>query len=181
MNAYQLAKAEIGTFEWGEGSNPKVLGYFRDAGHENISDDAVPWCAAFVGAMLERSGVKGTGKLTARSYLNWGKPVDLQDAREGDVVVFKRGNSSWQGHVAFYVRHQGNAIHVLGGNQTDQVNITVYSGASLIGVRRAIESPRPEPKPAPQRPDIPETAQKPSAGLISALLAFILSIFGGRK
>jgi uncharacterized protein (TIGR02594 family) len=96
MKAYELAKAEVGTVEWKDGSNPKVVAYFKDSGNAGVKDDATAWCAAFVGAMLARSGVKGTGKMTARSYLEWGDPVDRSDAKPGDIVVFKRGNSSWR-------------------------------------------------------------------------------------
>lgn len=137
MTAYELAKAEIGTLEWAKGSNPKVVAYYRDAGHPEVKDDATAWCAAFVGAMLKRAGLKGTGSLAARSYLNWGKAVDRKDAREGDVVIFKRGNSTWQGHVAFFVKDNGSTITVLGGNQADAVNRRAYPAGSLLGIRRA--------------------------------------------
>ena len=52
MNAYDLAQEEIGTVEWAKGNNPKVLAYFKDAGHPEVSTDETAWCAAFVGAML---------------------------------------------------------------------------------------------------------------------------------
>lgn len=141
MTAYELAKAEIGTVEWADGNNPKVLAYFRDAGHPEISDDETAWCAAFVGAMLKRAGQKGTGKLNARSYLDWGQPVERKDARPGDVVVFKRGNSSWQGHVAFFVKDCGASIDVLGGNQSNAVNVKGYKASQLLGIRRALVLP----------------------------------------
>lgn len=134
---YDLARAEIGTVEWKNGSNPKVIGYFRDAGHDEVVDDATAWCAAFVGAMLKRAGVHGTGKLTARSYLEWGKPVDLKDAKPGDILVFQRGKSTWQGHVGFFVGRSGAMVRVLGGNQSDAVIEQHYPVSKLLGVRRA--------------------------------------------
>lgn len=134
--AYELARKEVGTFEWAEGSNPKVVAYYKDAGSPEVKDDSVAWCAAFVGSMLNRSGGKGTGKLTARSYLEWGKPVELKDARPGDIVVFKRGKSTWQGHVGFFVAVVGDKIKVLGGNQRDSVNESLYNRSDLLGVRR---------------------------------------------
>ena len=137
MKAYELAKAEVGTVEWRDGHNPKVVAYFKDSGNAGVKDDETAWCAAFVGAMLKRARMKGTGKPNARSYLDWGVPVDRKDARPGDIVIFKRGNSSWQGHVAFFVKDRGTAIDVLGGNQSDAVNVKGYSAASLLGIRRA--------------------------------------------
>ena len=56
MTPYELAKSEVGTMEWAEGSNPKVVAYYRDAGFPEVKDDAVAWCAAFVGAMIKRAG-----------------------------------------------------------------------------------------------------------------------------
>lgn len=136
--AYELARADVGTLEWGDGHNPKVVAYFRDAGNAWVKDDETAWCAAFVGAMLERSGIPGTGKLNARSYLDWGEPVALEDARPGDVVVFSRGDpKGWQGHVAFFVEEDVNSIAVLGGNQKNAVNVSNYGKARLLGIRRA--------------------------------------------
>jgi uncharacterized protein (TIGR02594 family) len=147
--AYDLARADIGTVEWRNGNNPKVLAYFADTGNAWVKDDETAWCAAFVGSMLHRAGQKGTGKLNARSYLDWGVPVDLQDALPGDVVVFKRGNSTWQGHVAFFVRRSGAFVTVLGGNQSDQVKESNYPVASILGIRRLAVSDPVEPPAVP--------------------------------
>lgn len=152
MNAaYRLAETEIGTVEWKDGSNPKVVAYFKDAGHPEVTDDQTAWCAAFVGAMLYRSGVAGTGMLNARSYLNWGEAVDRKDAQPGDIVILKRNNySTWQGHVGFFVRDNGSTITVLGGNQANAVNRRAYrvDGGQLLGIRRAVPE-QPVAKPAP--------------------------------
>lgn len=137
--AYELAQAEIGTFEWAQGDNPKVVAYYADSGNAGVKNDSVAWCAAFVGAMLKRAGGKGTGLLTARSYLMWGVPVERKNAKPGDIVVFKRGNSNWEGHVAFFVKDNGSTLSVLGGNQSDAVNIKNYSASQLLGIRRAKE------------------------------------------
>jgi uncharacterized protein (TIGR02594 family) len=148
--AYELAKAEVGTVEWRDGNNPRVVAYFKDAGHAWVKDDETAWCAAFMGAMLKRAGMKGTGELTARSYLEWGEPVDLADAREGDVLIFKRGKSSWQGHVTFFKRRAGSFIECLGGNQSDQVKVSRYPVSDLLGVRRAAGgAQKPVAPPAP--------------------------------
>lgn len=136
--AYEYALDDVGTWEWkGKDHNPKVVQYFADVGHDWVKDDETAWCAAFVGAMLKKAGVEHTGKLNARSYLDWGEPVALDEARLGDIVVFSRGNpSGWQGHVGFYAGESGNSIHVLGGNQSNQVNVSKYSKSRLLGIRR---------------------------------------------
>ena len=125
-------------YEWaGSDHNPKIVQMFADVGHSWVKDDETAWCAAFVGSMLKRSGLPHTGKLNARSYLNWGVGVPLEMAERGDLVVFTRGDpNGWQGHVGFYSGHDDKYVYVLGGNQSNQVNIKPYSRKRLLGVRR---------------------------------------------
>ena len=62
-----LAREQLGTVEMpGPGSNPKVVQYYLDVVGKRMAD-SVPWCAAFVGAMLMRAGKKSSGSLMARS------------------------------------------------------------------------------------------------------------------
>lgn len=130
----EYARGEIGVRERaGKAINPRIKAYYEEADHPYVKDDAVPWCAAFVGAMLKRAGLKGTGALTARSYLRWGKP--LARPQPGAIMVFKRGNSEWQGHVAFYVTQDDTHYHVLGGNQGNAVSIARYKKDDLLGIR----------------------------------------------
>lgn len=140
--AYKLAQDDIGTWEWADGHNPKVVQYFHDVGHEWVKDDETAWCAAFVGAMLKRANMPHTGKLNARSYLDIGEEVPLSEAVPGDIVIFSRGDpDGWQGHVGFFVRRAGAHIEVLGGNQANQVNIKRYPASRLLGVRRLHAKP----------------------------------------
>lgn len=154
MNAYELAEKDIGTVEWKDGHNPKVVAYFRDAGHPEVKNDETAWCAAFVGAMLNRAGEKGTGQLVARSYLNWGVQVDRAMAQPGDIVVLKRGDSKWQGHVGFFVKDNGSTITILGGNQNNAVNRRAYKvdGGQLLGIRRAKAAVAPAEQAAQKKP-----------------------------
>lgn len=140
MNAiYSAASAHLGLEEWpGSRHNPRILEMFAASGNAGISTDEVPWCAAYVGAVLAEVGLLGTGKLNARSYLNWGDPVELSDAQQGDIVVFWRGSrDGWQGHVGFYGGVLGDDVLVLGGNQGNAVSVAPYPKARLLGVRRA--------------------------------------------
>ena len=135
---YDAAVREIGVTEWAKGHNPAILEYFRAAGHAEVGEDEVPWCAAFVNAILGRCGIAGTQSLAARSFQHWGDPVTLDDAQPGDVVVFWRGKrDGWQGHVGFFAGYDGTKIRVLGGNQSDAVRVTSYSTVQLLGIRRA--------------------------------------------
>lgn len=154
MNAaYKMARAELGVRELKAGQNADIVQYFADVGHAWVKDDETAWCAAFMGSMLKRAGFPHTGALNARSYLEWGAPIALDEAREGDVLVFWRGSrDGWQGHVGFFVRREGKNLIVLGGNQSDQVNEQAYREARLLGVRR-----------------LPEWAQEPQLPFLSIL------------
>lgn len=133
---YDLAKSEIGVKEIsGSGNNSRIIEYHQ-ATTLKATQDSVAWCSSFVCWCLESSGIKSTRSAAARSFLNWGKSVSRSAAEIGDIVIFKRGNSSWQGHVAFLVKDLGTYIEVLGGNQSDSVSIDRYRSTDLLGIRR---------------------------------------------
>lgn len=138
MTPFDIAQGYIGTSEGpGPEDNPVIMEMYASVGHDWVEHDSVAWCAAFVGHCLEKAGLRSTRRLNARSYLEWGIPVDLADAQAGDIVIFSRGSKSWQGHVGFFVKTAGAMIEVLGGNQSDAVNIQRYAKSRLLGVRRA--------------------------------------------
>jgi uncharacterized protein (TIGR02594 family) len=129
-----LAWAEFGVREVaGAGDAAAVCGYFREAGHSEIQHDATPWCAAFVGAMLKRAAIAGTGSLMARSYLSWGEAID--EARSGAVVVMSRGDDANAGHVGMFVGAAGKRIFLLGGNQGDAVSVEAFDVSRVLGYR----------------------------------------------
>jgi uncharacterized protein (TIGR02594 family) len=90
------------------------------------------WCDAFVGAMLKRANVPGTGSLLARSYLDWGGALD--DNRLGAIAVFSRGDDPSTGHVAFVLGEAADKLYVLGGNQGNAVSVAAFDKAHLLGL-----------------------------------------------
>lgn len=120
------------------------LGYHENDNREELEQllrvdpVRVPWCAAFVNAILRENDIPDTGSFLARSYLDWGISVD--DPQYGDILVFERGTEDWQGHVGFYIgKYEKDDIEyymVLGGNQNDSVTIQYYSTQKLIDIRR---------------------------------------------
>jgi uncharacterized protein (TIGR02594 family) len=137
MTPFDIARSYIGLSEGpGPADNPVIMEMYASVGHDWVEHDSVAWCAAFVGHCLERAGIRSTRKLTARSYLDWGIPIEVQDARPGDIGVIPRGSSRWQGHVFFIDRIEGQWVWGLGGNQNDAVNVKRYPVSKLLGVRR---------------------------------------------
>jgi uncharacterized protein (TIGR02594 family) len=103
------------------------------------------WCAAFVNAVLNESGIEGSESvsehpLLARSFLNWGTDVD--NPLPGDLVIFPRGNFGWQGHVGFYIStvviNGIDYYQILGGNQNNRVSIELYPARSALSIRRSM-------------------------------------------
>lgn len=128
------AREYIGTTEIvGEKHNPKVVDLWKKGKvKDKVTTDEVPWCAAFVSAVLEEAGYVSAQTGWARSYLNWGQKID--EPRVGCVVVFSRGKV--YGHVGFVVGkdRKGNLM-VLGGNQDNAVNIRAFAVGRVLGYR----------------------------------------------
>src|SRR5438128_1847520 len=130
----ELAWADLGVAEGpGDANNPRVVRYYADAGHPEVRADEVAWCAAFVGACLERAGVACTRSLMARSYLDWGQA--LNDPRTGAVAVLSRGGDPSLGHVGFLIGLTASDVVLLAGNQGDAVSVQAFPRARLVGLR----------------------------------------------
>ena len=97
------------------------------------------WCAAFVTHILKSEGKPIAEKpFWSRSYLDWGTAVDTPQV--GDLVIFSRNGSAWQGHIGFFVeevsKNGKDYYKVLGGNQSDRVGYGLYNTDELLGIRR---------------------------------------------
>jgi len=132
--AWEIALSQYGEKERRGGENNVILKYFSEIGFPEIKEDEVPWCSAFVNWCVMKAGLPITKNLAARSWLGWGKKVMVPEI--GDIAVFRRGTTGWQGHVGFYVKNDGFYVWVLGGNQSDEVRISKYPGTELLGYRR---------------------------------------------
>lgn len=134
------AKKFIGLAEVkGAKHNPEIVQFWKDIKRGGIKDDETPWCAAFVGAMLERVGIKSSRFEGAKSYLDWGEKLDRPVV--GCVVVFSRDGG---GHVGFVVgQDKAGNILVLGGNQSDAVNVKGFQRTRVTGYRWPAGEPMP--------------------------------------
>lgn len=121
----------------GSKHNPLILQMWKDIRRGGIKDDETPWCAAFVGAVLERVQITSTRFESAKSYLGWGSQL-LQPAL-GCVAVFTRDGG---GHVGFVVgQNERGDLLVLGGNQSDAVNIRSFPRSRVSGYRWPVGVP----------------------------------------
>ncbi|MEL6287245.1 MAG: TIGR02594 family protein [Pseudomonadota bacterium] len=130
----QRALRERGTTERpGAAHNAKIVAYYAAVGHAGIKRDEVAWCAAFAGAMLERSGIASSRSLMARSYARWGQR--LKRPRRGCIVVLSRTTNPALGHVGFFLRETATHVVLLGGNQANAVNERRYAKARVVAYR----------------------------------------------
>lgn len=147
----QVAASELGVKELkGSANNSQVVQYHKYASKSNEVEqpDSVPWCSSFVCFVVENvfptyqnpdnKPMGSTNSMMARSWLKWG--VSTKDKPlPGDIVVYWRGEKSgWQGHVGIFLKENRNGtIITLGGNQSDEVNISSYSRGKLLDYRRS--------------------------------------------
>lgn len=151
----------------GAADNPRILAFYRDAGHPSVRHDETAWCAAFAGACLERVGIASTRSLMARSYSDWGEA--LAEARSGAIAVLSRGSDPAFGHVGFVVGETQSQIILLGGNQGDAVTVAAFDRSRVIALRWPASEAAPAEAPAPVSDD---------AGFQRAL-AHVLEMEGG--
>jgi uncharacterized protein (TIGR02594 family) len=140
----QLAYADLGTHETaGDGTTPRIIEYFRAVGHDWVTSDETAWCAAFLGACLERSGVPSTRSLAARSYSVWGN--EIRQPLPGAIAVFSRGSDAKLGHVGFVIAATADHLTILGGNQGDGVSLARLPRRRLLNLRWPAIVPDPVP------------------------------------
>jgi uncharacterized protein (TIGR02594 family) len=154
----------------GSASNPRVMAFYREVGHADVADDEVAWCAAFVGACLERAGEPSTRSLLARSYLEWGEP--LVEPMLGALAVLSRGTDPGAGHVGFVVGRCDGRLVLLGGNQQDAVTVQAFDDERLLGFRWPTRA-APDAKVAE-----PQAANEPG-GIFDIALKHVLEMEGG--
>lgn len=120
-------------------NNPVIVQWWIRIGAP-FRDDETPYCAGFVGGVLEETGIRSSRSAMARSYLTWGEK--LAGPAVGCIVVFERGPKN--GHVAFVVGHDGKGnLICLGGNQGDMVKLAKFPLWRVLGYRWPAGYPQP--------------------------------------
>jgi uncharacterized protein (TIGR02594 family) len=132
----QEARRLMGTKEApGLKSNPEIVNWSKDLDIKYSGDD-VPWCGLFVahcvGSTLKEEPLP-TNPLSARAWRKFGGPTT---PRIGAIMVFWRKDPNGPyGHVGFYGGETGSSYVILGGNQSDSVNLTKISKTRLLEAR----------------------------------------------
>lgn len=129
-----VAKKEMGVTEvHGPEDNPRIEEYLETTDYDlpDKYTDEVPWCSGFVNWCLKLAGITGTNSAWSQSWRHWG--TSLNGPRYGCIVVFHW--SGTKGHVGFVWDSDDDGIFVLGGNQSDSVNIKYFSYDNVVTYR----------------------------------------------
>jgi len=116
--------------------NNIIMSWAKDLKIEKIyTADEIAWCGLFMAIVCQRANVAtGITPKDALWALNWNKFGTKQSvAMLGDILTFKRNGG---GHVGIYVGEDDTCYHVLGGNQSNMVNITRIEKTRCAGIRR---------------------------------------------
>ena len=138
MTPYEIAKGELGVTETPGIEHTKRIIEYHATTTLKATADEISWCSSFVNWCVFKSGRRGTNSAAARSWLDYGTVVETP--QEGDILIFKRGSDPKSGHVGFYTGENELYYKVLGGNQSNQVKISLYKKADLLGIRRPCKS-----------------------------------------
>jgi uncharacterized protein (TIGR02594 family) len=129
----KIALAEVGVQEVpGRDHNKRILDYHATTTLAAKQDD-VAWCSSFVNWCFKQSMIKGTGLANARSWLDWGYPMD--SPTPGCIVVLTRLGDPKLGHVGFFWEMDYHTVTLLGGNQDNKVGFKKYAMCDVLGFR----------------------------------------------
>lgn len=146
LNHVAKARSFIGTTEIkGEKHNPKIIDFWEEAENgtdQNINwlfknakkNDEVAWCGGFMGGVFSMLGLGGKIPKNFFRAQDWAKAgTKLDKPAYGCVAVLQRPEG---GHVALVVgKTKDGKLKLLGGNQSDQVNIMDFDPSRVIAYR----------------------------------------------
>jgi len=148
----KIAYSLNGTKEFaGKSNNPVIIQWAKNIGgwiSSFYKDDSIPWCGLFVAHCVRAAGFPV--QQDALSALGWSDYGRACEPTVGAIMVFKRSGG---GHVGFYVGEDKDAYHILGGNQSDMVNV------ARVAKDRHVETRWPETFPLSKTGRVILTAQ----------------------
>lgn len=144
----QAGMRYIGTKETpGAKDNPIIIDWAKDEGGDiakTYTHDSIPWCALFANMTLTKVGLKGTESLWALDFAGQWPSVKLIGPAVGAFAPMVRDGG---GHIGIVVgQDQHGNIMLLGGNQSDAVNIKPFARSRL---NKGFWWPNSVPLPAP--------------------------------
>ena len=131
-----IARGELGQSEIsgsGPANNNDRISDYHGTTTLGRHEDETPWCSSYVNWVMEQAGIPGTDNALARSWADWGVESDYQP---GAVVTFDGNQDGVIDHVGLFAgfAENGNLL-ILGGNQSNEVNIAQFDPSTAVTVR----------------------------------------------
>lgn len=135
----QIAASEIGTTEVpGQDANPRILAFAQTAGFGSwYTSDETPWCSVFLNFVAAEAGAQRSHDGRAASWESIGEAVTVP--WPGDVVLLVASEGTERiTHVGLFTGYSQDLrqVFVLGGNQSNTVNIAPFPVKLVKGFRR---------------------------------------------
>jgi uncharacterized protein (TIGR02594 family) len=144
-----LATRYIGVKELsGNKDHPLIQWWMSLSGYGFEVHDEVPWCSGFINGLAWELDLPRSKSAASRSWLRVGYDlVTLDQAVSGwDIIVLRKPDGpgpeiiNAPGHVGIFMGTSDESgvktVHLLGGNQSNQVGIGKFPASLVIGVRR---------------------------------------------
>lgn len=135
----QIAKGCVGLKEVpGPKHNTKIQSWLARLGAW-WRDDETPWCGVFVAHCMREAGLPIPQHwMRARAWADYGSNLRSTHVAPGAILVFSRKGG---GHVGFYAGEDATFYYVLGGNQSNAVNVSKIAKARCIAIRWPKDEP----------------------------------------
>ena len=131
-NWIKIAEGEMGVKEDTSKTkhNPRVVEYHATTKAGN--NDETPWCSSFVNWVMKKAGQGGTNSAMAVSWRKYGKKLDRAAYGSIAVIDWDGDGKGWKGHVGFVVGKNGSNVALLGGNQSNMVNVSNFNESKIV-------------------------------------------------
>lgn len=168
----------------GKKHNPIIVSWAAEVGHPEIVDDETSWCSICASSAAKEANLPfppANVNPMARSWLTWGVKVAPDDVQPGDVAVWPRGNSTWQGHVNVVEKVTKTTVTCIGGNQGGMAGGDAVTRSKprlkseALGFRRAVPATVKDLREAGST-TIKQADRKEKLGIIAA---FFVPIYEG--
>lgn len=135
---YEHALEDFGLTELpGAATHPRITKAISEAAEWLDKDDSkTAWCGCIMGLWFKEVGWaqhRPKEWYRAASWATVGESVKLSEAKAGNVIVMARKGGK---HVTLFSKMKGDMVYCLGGNQSNQVNVSAYNKNLIETIRR---------------------------------------------
>jgi uncharacterized protein (TIGR02594 family) len=141
--------------------SPRIVTYFDATNFGRGATPATPWCGAFAAFCVKQAGLEPPkGAAVAANWKSWGNEISFhsKEIPQGAVVVLSPSEGTGtSGHVAFFdgFADNGKRVQLLGGNQSDALNVKSFLTSRVAAVRWIDLEPKAPPDDSPSSTPIP--------------------------